>query len=201
MLLKCSRRADYANGYIGHRGSVVIMGGGAYPTRSIYDGFALVSTSGVPGVPVKLFNQQVGVTNDKGKLLVTGLRAYERNNIAIDTSQLAADLVAPDLTHNAVPADRAGSAVAFDIRRIRALVMAVVDSGGRFIEPGSSASFADGSSANMVIGYDGQLYLENAVPGSVIVVRSASGTCSLTVPQLIAGQAVTNAGEVVCSVR
>ena len=192
---------DYANGYIGHRGSVVIMGGGVYPTRSIYDGFALVSTSGVPGVPVKLFNQQVGVTNDKGKLLVTGLRAYERNNIAIDTSQLAADLVAPDLTHNAVPADRAGSAVAFDIRRIRALVMAVVDSGGRFIEPGSSASFADGSSADMVIGYDGQLYLENAVPGSVIVVRSASGTCSLTVPQLIAGQAVTNAGEVVCAVR
>lgn len=190
---------DYASGYVGQRGSVVLMGGGVYPTRSVYDGFALVSTSGVPGVPVKLFNQQVGVTNNDGKLLVTGLRAYQRNPIAIDTTELPVDLLAPELSHDAVPADRAGSAVSFDIRRIQALVMAVVDSRGKFIEPGSVARYSDGSGAEMVIGYDGQLYLENALPGGRIVVVSPSGTCSLTVPPLVAGQVVTNSGDVTCS--
>ena len=192
---------DYSSGYVGQRGAIVLMGGGVYPTRSIYDGFALVSTSGVPDVPVKLFNQQVGVTNEEGKLLVTGLRAYQLNGIAIDTTQLPVDLVAADLAHDAVPADRAGSAVNFDIRRIHALVMAVVDAGGKFVEPGSVARYPDGSGEAMVIGYDGQLYLENATAGSQIVVQRPSGSCSLIVPELLAGQVVTNAGDVVCNAR
>jgi outer membrane usher protein FimD/PapC len=63
----------------------------------------LVSTSGVLDVPVKLFNQQVGVANHEGKLLVTGLRAYQLNGIATDSKQLLVGLVAADLAHDAEP--------------------------------------------------------------------------------------------------
>ena len=44
--------------------------------------------TGVADVPVLAENRPVGVTDGNGRLLVTGLRSYQKNSIAIDTTNL-----------------------------------------------------------------------------------------------------------------
>lgn len=56
-------------------GSLLWMGGQFAPMRRSLGAFALVSTSGIPHVPVMLENRNVGYTNDQGFLLVNSLNA------------------------------------------------------------------------------------------------------------------------------
>jgi outer membrane usher protein FimD/PapC len=44
-------------------GSIVAIGGPVYPSRSIYDSFALIRVPGVADVPGYISNQEVGQTN------------------------------------------------------------------------------------------------------------------------------------------
>ncbi|MEO7067196.1 MAG: fimbria/pilus outer membrane usher protein, partial [Rhodanobacter sp.] len=67
--------------YASANGAVVLMAGGLFPTRSIYNGFAVVSTDGIANVPVKLENNLIGTTDQHGRLLIAPLNAYQNNKI------------------------------------------------------------------------------------------------------------------------
>src|SRR5690606_30425066 len=71
------------NVYAGASGALVAMGGGVFASRRLNDGFAVVSTSGIPAVPVGGENRLVGETDDEGRLLVPLLQSYPRNRISI----------------------------------------------------------------------------------------------------------------------
>src|SRR5690606_29773117 len=103
--------STYANG----KGSLVMMGGGIFPTRQINNGFAIVSTDGIANVPVLLQNSPIGTTNSRGLLLVSPLNAYQSNKIGINPLELPADLRIDKVSIEATPTDRAGVLVAFGI--------------------------------------------------------------------------------------
>ena len=92
-----------------------------YAARRVDDAFALVSTSGVPGVPVRLENRVVGETDAQGMLFVTQLNAYQVNRLSIDTLKLPADMRIARSTLEAVPPGRSGMLARFDMRRILAV--------------------------------------------------------------------------------
>lgn len=91
------------------------MGGGLFAAREINNGFAVVSTDGVPDVPVKLQNNLIGRSDDRGLLLVTPLNSYQKNLISIDPMDLPANMRIARVEANATPADRSGALVSFGI--------------------------------------------------------------------------------------
>ncbi|HET7560784.1 MAG TPA: fimbria/pilus outer membrane usher protein, partial [Rhodanobacteraceae bacterium] len=93
-------------GYADWSGALVFMDRQFFAARRIDDAFAVVSTSGVAGVPVKLENRPIGTTNSGGDLLVTPLNAYQRNKLSIDPMHLPANVNIARVDAQVVPSDR-----------------------------------------------------------------------------------------------
>ena len=148
---------DYT--YAQASGSLVWMGGSAFAARSIQDAFAVVSTDGMPGIPVMLENRMIGRTGANGKLLVTPLNAWQRNKLSIDPMDLPANVRVATVDRIVTPSDRAGVGVAFELAPVRAAVLVLRDTQGRPLPLGSRVRLND-SPAEAVIGHDGETYLE-----------------------------------------
>jgi len=175
-----SRQAGITYGYGSASGSLVWMGGHTFATREVSDAFAVVSTNGISGVPVRLENRLIGVSDDRGLLLVTPLLSWQRNRVSIDTLDLPADIRADRVEDWVTPRQRAGTSLRFNLQARRALNLIVHDSSGKPLDVGSEVRLPDGRQAT--VGYDGQLYLEDVAAGSVLSITTSSGRCTLRVP-------------------
>src|SRR6185312_10298324 len=119
--------------------------------RQIYNGFAVVSTDGVPNVPVKLENNLIGTTDKHGRLLVTPLNAYQNNKLSIDPMDLPADVRIAQVDTIATPTDRAGTLVRFGITPIRAASIILVDANGKPLPLGSTVQLHGHPSAQAAL--------------------------------------------------
>jgi outer membrane usher protein len=175
--------AGSSYGYASASGALVLMNGGLFATRDISDSFAVVSTDGLAGVPVTLENRVVGTTDADGRLLVTRLNAWQYNRIGIDPMDLPANVRVRDTEQNATPSDRAGALVHFALHPVRAALLVVHDAQGRPLPMGSRATaLEDGASAaQAIVGYDGELYLDELRTHNRLRVRAPEGgaTCEL----------------------
>jgi len=149
-------------------GAIVFAGGGAFLTNRIYDSFGVVNV-GAPDVEVKYENNLVGKTNDAGKILLTGLRAYERNKISIDPMNLPADADIPVIERFAVPRYRSGVTVDFKVAlQTRSALVTIRDEQGKVLPVGSEVKLND--VADFVVGYDGQVWLEDIAQQNQLVI-------------------------------
>ncbi len=153
------KTGDINQVYGGASGSVVLMGGGIYPSRRIDDGFAVVSTSGVANVPVMLENRLMGVTDSKGKLLVAPVHAYQHNKISIDTLALPADVHIDSGVRDSTPTLGAGNFESFEIRHVRAASVKLQWPDGSTL-PVGAAVWLNGADQKTYVGFDGLAYLE-----------------------------------------
>ncbi|MCS4532918.1 fimbria/pilus outer membrane usher protein [Neisseria montereyensis] len=149
----------------GWRGGLVWMKGGLFPTRNVYDSFAVVSTAGLAGIPVSLSNNHVGKTNSSGLLLVPNLSAYQKNMIGIDTTDLPQDIRVERARIQAVPSERSGMAVDFKLKRMQAASMILKDENGQVLPANSTVFHADDTPI-AVVGFDGQTFIEHLVSGN-----------------------------------
>ena len=161
-------------------GSLVMMGGGVFAARQINDGFAVVSSDGVPGVPVSLQNNVVGTTNDSGLLLVTPVNSYQNNKISIDPMNLPADLRIGHTDATATPTDRAGTVVKFDIKPVRAASIILVDGAGNPLALGSRVQLHGHAGEPALIGFDGAVYLDTLDLHNELDVDTANGACHVS---------------------
>ncbi|MFT3790638.1 MAG: fimbria/pilus outer membrane usher protein [Rudaea sp.] len=167
------------SGYANATGSLVLMGGGLFAARTVYDGFAVVSTDGVAGVPVKLQNNLYGVTDKDGLLLVTPLNAYQNNRIDIDAMNLPADLRIDRVEAQAVPERRAGTLVRFAITPMRAAVVVLVDASGKPLPLGAAVRVRGEEGEPALVGYDGEVYFDTLAEHDVLDVDAPAGACSV----------------------
>jgi outer membrane usher protein len=172
--------------FAGVRGALTLMGGQLFAARRVDDGFALVSTDGVADIPVRLQNRPVGRTNARGWLLVPQLNAYQRNQIAVDTTPLSTDLRIDTVSQDVVPSDRAGTLVRFAFRRTGGFIMTLVDAAGEQLPAGLPVSPDSGGSGDtLIVGYDGLFYIENPQPGARLTVTLPAGSaesCTFRLP-------------------
>ncbi len=177
-----SRQGGLNYAYASASGSLVWMGGHAFATREVTDAFAVISTNGVAGVPVRLENRLIGVTDDRGLLLVSPLLSWQRNRVSIDTLDLPEDMRADRIEDWVTPRQRAGTRVTFLLRSRSSLSLTLLAMNGQPLEVGSEVQLPDGRQAT--VGYDGLLYLEDVAAGSVLYVTTSHGPCRVKVPDL-----------------
>jgi outer membrane usher protein len=184
--------------YAGASGALVLIDGSAFASRQVNDSFAVVSTRGIAGVPVRLRNNVVGKTGSNGKLLVAGLNAYEDNAIGIDVSALPADIRVGLVEAAVKPGDRSGAVIAFELARIRAATVALTDEIGQPLPVGSSVSLHGRPGAAAVVGFDGETYLEELESSNVLDVRKPGGRCTARFELPAEGAALPRIGPVAC---
>lgn len=163
-------------------GSFVWMGGSTFTSRTITDSFAVVSTNGVADVPILYENRVAGRTNAKGYLLLPELRGWQRNRIGIDPDGLSSSMEVPSVERLVTPPDRSGVHVPFVIREVRTATIALRAADGKFVEAGMRVRRADGRES--IVGFDGELWLDNYVDGETLTWTRAGVECSTAAPVL-----------------
>ncbi|WP_167772972.1 fimbria/pilus outer membrane usher protein [Ramlibacter humi] len=174
-------------------GAVVMAGGGTYLSRRIDDSFALISTSGVPGVPVLLENRRIGTTDYRGYLLATQLGANQKNRVAVDTLTLPADMRTAAESLDVVPVSKGGALARFDIRKVRAVQAVLRDAKGEVLPAGTPVLVPGGAGAppqESVVGYDGLVYLEDPPPAASLRAQPPEGECRASLPAEFPAQAL-----------
>ena len=192
---------DTRYGYASATGSLVLMGGGVFAARQITDGFAVVSTDGIAGVPVNLQNNPVGTTNDRGLLLITPLNAYQSNRISIDPMNLPADMRLGKVNVTATPADRSGTLVSFDIQPVRAALLMLVDAASKPLPLGSRVKLHGQSGEPALVGFDGEVYLDTLELHNELDVDTPSGACHVRFDYQKQGGGVSRIGPLACTQR
>jgi len=193
-----ARQGDDDFGYANASGSLVWMGGHLFAAREVPDAFAVVSTGGFPGIPVRLENRLIGTTNADGLLLVTPLLSWQRNRLSIDTLDLPADVRANLVDRFVTPRQRTGMGVEFGLRHAQAMTLVLIDAAGTPLPAGSSVALPDGRTAT--VGYDGQTYLEDVQTPVELQVTTPEGQCrvQLAPPATAVGPGLQQPGPLRC---
>ena len=189
---------DSRYAYANATGGLVFMGGQPFAARHIDDAFAVVSTDGVAGVPVKLENRLIGTTDSKGMLLVVPLNAYQKNQLAIDPMQLPADVRLDRTKTIATPSDRAGTLVRFGITPIRAASILLVDAASQPLPLGSLVRANGPAGEPSLVGFDGVVYLDTLEPHNVLAVDTPAGACRVSFDYRKDGEGIPEIGPLRC---
>jgi len=98
----------------------------------------VVEVANFPDMTVYVENQPIGRTDGKGRVLLDSLRAYERNAISIDPTELPLDasLATPSMT--VTPAYRSGPVVRFPVVRASAATLRLLQDDGTPVPAGAS---------------------------------------------------------------
>ena len=182
-------------------GALVLMDGRPFAARAIHDAFALVSTRGVPDVPVLLENRRIGSTDRYGHLLVTSLNAYQNNQLGIDTMGLPANLRIERVKANATPTDRAGTLVRFELEPVRSALVVLADPAGQPLPLGSRVQVNGQQTGSAIVGYDGETYLDTLADHNQLLVQTPAGRCRARFdhPTAHADGGIPRIGPLVCT--
>jgi outer membrane usher protein len=161
-------------------GGLLFMDGAVEAARRIANGFALVSTDGLAGVPVLHENRPLGVTDDGGHLLIPDLTPWVRNNLAIDTLNLPAADQVPVGRMDVTPRGQSGVLVHFPIQHYSAATVTLVDAAGNYLPAGTPIRHVE-TGKELTIGYDGIVFVEDLGPRNHLQVRSATLQCTAEV--------------------
>ncbi len=179
-------------------GALVFMGGHLFAARHVDDAFAVVSTDGIPAVPVQLENRLIGTTDSNGMLLVTPLNAYQENKVSIDPMKLPADMRIERVKTVATPGDRSGTLVRFGITPVRAASIVLVDAQDKPLPLGSEVRLHGQSGEPAMVGFDGVVYLDTLEAHNVLEVNTEAGVCRAEFDYRKQGDGIPQIGPLPC---
>ncbi len=161
-------------------GAIVGTTSGIFFSNRIDDAFAIVET-GTPDIPVFLANNQVGMTNRFGNLLVPGLASYEENKLHIDPENLPVNASISKTQQIIIPPTNSGIKVPFNVEtKTRNAIVIFQNTNGKHLPVGSTVEIMDGGNREtepFIIGHDGRAYLENLSASNQVVVKTQDGSC------------------------
>jgi len=182
LLLEHARHDDfeYTNASLFATGALVWMDGDLMATRPVYDAFALVSTNGVPDVPVLRENRVVGSTNREGHLLVPDLLSWQSNRLAIRTEDLPLDVSVDTDRLEVAPRAQSGVLVRFPVGHYTGATVVLVDERGQPLPVDTEVTVVD-TGETSTMGYDGQVFLSSLQGQTRVSARVGDATCVATV--------------------
>lgn len=181
----------------GTDGSVAWMAGRPYFSREIHNGFAVAKVGEFENVRVYVENQEVGRTDSHGRVLLPGLRPFEKNRISIESADLPLH-VRIDSTRNFVsPYAGTGALVEFSLDASRSLMLHAIQTNGKPVPMGALA-YIEGRDEPLLVGLNGMMYVSGMNQPQVARVAWHGGACTLEVPIPDSNHPLPNIGEVTC---
>jgi outer membrane usher protein len=156
---------DVASGSVS--GGMVLLGGRAFLTRPVQDGYALLRT-GVPGVRGYLEHQEIGRTDRRGDLLVPSLLPYYGNRLSIADSDVPIDYRIEGTERLAAPTLRGGALASFAVQRLRTVsgsIRVITDRGEEIPAYGELTVAGPSGPSASPVGRDGAFYFEDLPAG------------------------------------
>jgi outer membrane usher protein len=153
-----SRAGSSTGARLSSRGSLGLVGGRPFAARALGASFAEVRVGSEAGVRVYADNQLIGRTGADGSLVVPALRAFDRNVIRIDESDLPLDVQISQTELQVRPFARAGAVVRFSVRRERGVLLQVALEDGSALPAGALVRLAGGPELH-VAASGGEVYV------------------------------------------
>ena len=185
---------------VGGRGTLGWFEGLAFASRPVgQSSVAVVRVDGLEGIPVKLSNQVVALTDTRGLAFVPGLLPWQKNQIEIDVVDLPLDVDTANISRQVTPRARSGVAVDFAVRRTRQALLRLQQRDATPVPAGARVRLLpDGP--DFITGRRGEVWLTGVADSQQrLQVSWLQGGCMLvvTVPPSPAGVPVS-IGPVVC---
>lgn len=165
---------------VGVAGSVVYAGGFVGLTRPVNDSFSFVTVDRLPGVPVRVNNQEIGRTDASGVLVVPTLQSYTINDIDLAVKDIPMDYRIFEVNRKISPPIWSGSCVSLDAQKISAVSGALfmrkdgVKMPLEYVE--MSVRVGDRNLSHPT-GRGGQFYVENILPEEARGSRADRHSC------------------------
>lgn len=159
-------------------GSVVMMGGSTFVANRVSDAFAVVSTNGEAGVPVRYENQLVGVTNGNGHLLVPWASSYYAGRYSIDPLGLPVSADIPLVEQRVAVRRGSGYLLEFPMSRVVAATIKLRDAGGTPLPVGTAVAVNGRPGA--YVGWDGIAYIVDVQAQNRLVATLPDGSACVT---------------------
>ncbi len=150
-------------------GALVFVGNSLYPTRSVYDSFAVVKVGSAPGVTVSYNNQRIGKTNGHGELVLPDIISYYDNIVSIDERDLPLNYEVSGTERHVSTSYRGGGLVNFRVRRLQSFTGNITvhkDGASRPADYATLTIYTDTGPVETLVGLGGEFYVENLEPGS-----------------------------------
>lgn len=159
------------------QGALSYIDGGVFASNTIDDSFALVTTGGLAGVHVLRENRAAGITDAKGRLLISDLRGFEINYLAVDPADIPPDATLNQATLEVRLPEKSGIVLRFAVSLSRGALIYLHDAAGAAIPVGSTATL-QATRVAVPVGYDGQAYVEGlAAHNQLTIVRADASPC------------------------
>jgi outer membrane usher protein len=178
-------------------GGIAWLGDTAVFTRPVEQSFVLVDMRGIPGVRVLQENNEVGRTEQDGRLMLTDVPPYSEIKVAVDPLTVPMDVTIPQNVIKVATLPRTGQVVRFQARRERNALVRLVFPDGAPV-PAGSAVTVDGRSELYPVGMDGEVYLPGVGERQMIQVHSNGKSCRLEVLVPAGREAVADVGPLTC---
>ena len=178
-------------------GAVVLMDRSVELARRVDDGFALVSTDGVAGIPVLHENRVIGMTDGGGHLLIPDLNAYQHNQVAIDAMKLPADARLATTSLDLVPQSQSGVLAHFGVTRYRAASIIVNGPDGRHVPAGARVHHVE-SGRDTIVGYDGITFVDGLEDDNHLLIDNGSLHCEVAFAWRQQGDGLQTIGPLAC---
>ncbi len=157
-------------------GSIAVLGGGVFAGNKTDTSFAVVDT-GAPGVAVTQDGRNLGKTGSSGKFLVPNLRAWEVNNIGIDTDGLSVSYDADRTAEVVVPRAKGGAYVNFGGRaNVVSAIVVFVGADGKPLEIGLKGHL-EGKTETFLVGRDGRAYVKDLGQDNTALIDLGNSEC------------------------
>ena len=196
-------RGGALTGNIALSGAVAFAGPYAHLSQPISDSFAIVHVAGGERVNVLLDNQDAGMTDRRGMLVVPNLPSYSAQRIRIERNDGPVNMGLSNADQRLVVASRHGSVARFSASVVTAVIGSVGVSGiGGNVTPafGQLSLRSAARSWTSELDHDGHFYLEDVTTGRYdAVIQYGGGECRFTmeIPRVTAIE--QNIGEFTCA--
>lgn len=188
---------DQVTGWLGVSGSLVFMDDAVFAANRVSDAFAVVSTNGEPGIPVRYENQLIGTTNAKGQLLVPAASAYYPGRYDIDTLSLPANVKAPVVSQHVAIAAGSGHVIKFPVEHMTAARATIRTVTGEPLPAGAAATV--NGTLSTYVGWDGQLFIERVVADNRVEIELPDGgTCNVIFAADAKADNIIELGDLTC---
>lgn len=180
---------------LGLTGGFGFVGDHVFASRRITDSFALVSVDGHAGVGVRVDNQLVARTDERGYALIPRLRAYEGNRISIDADALPLDALFTQLRMDTAPGFRSGVLVRFAVSSGRSATVYLRRADGSAVPAGAVLTL-EGEDSRFPVGFDGMSFIVDIDGPRRAIVHSEGRRCRADIPGPTTG---SNATVLICT--